>query len=87
VQELTPDLARRLEAPDTQGVVTDVEEGSPADEVGIRPGDVILEVNQRKITSPKDYRAAVTRTGDAESVLLLVRRGGSAMYVVMQPEG
>jgi serine protease Do len=88
VQELTPELARRLEVPNARGVVvTDVEEGSPADEVGIRPGDVILEVNQQKITSLEDYRAAVQRTGDAESVLLLVRREGSAMYMVMQPEG
>jgi S1-C subfamily serine protease len=48
---------------------------------------VILEVNLQKITSLKDYRAAVRRTRDAESVLLLVRREGSAMHVVMQPEG
>jgi serine protease Do len=88
VQELTPELARRLEVPNARGVVvTDVEEGSPADEVGIRPGDVILEVNQQKITGLEDYRAAVQRTGDAESVLLLVRREGSALYVVVQPEG
>ncbi|HEX9867973.1 MAG TPA: DegQ family serine endoprotease [Candidatus Tectomicrobia bacterium] len=88
VQELTPEFARRLEMPNARGVVvTDVEEGSPADEVGIRPGDVILEVNQQKITGLEDYRAAAQRTGDAESVLLLVRREGSALYVVVQPEG
>jgi serine protease Do len=88
VQELTPELARRLEVPNARGVVvTDVEEGSPADEVGIRPGDVILEVNQQTITGLEDYRAAVQHTGDAESVLLLVRREGSALYVVVQPEG
>jgi serine protease Do len=88
VQELTPELTRRLEVPNARGVVvTDVEEGSPADEVGIRPGDVILEMNQQKITGLEDYRAAVQRTGDAESVLFLVRREGSALYVVVQPEG
>src|SRR3974377_904064 len=45
VQELTPDLAKRLGLPAGQGVVVaQVSPGSPADEAGLRQGDVILEV-------------------------------------------
>ncbi|MGH8067543.1 MAG: PDZ domain-containing protein [Candidatus Entotheonellia bacterium] len=67
VQELTPELARRLEVPTTQGVVvTGVVEGSPADEVGIRRGDVILEANQQQITNVQDYQTAVQRAGDTQ---------------------
>jgi len=77
VQELTPDIARSLGLPSAQGVVvTGVEEGSPTDEVGIRRGDVILEVNQQKIANLQDYREALGRVGEEEPVLLLMRRGG-----------
>ena len=88
VQELTPELARRLEVPNAQGVVvTEVATGSPADEVGIRRGDVILEANQQQITNVQDYRAAVQRAGNAQAVLFLISREGNAMYVAVQPEG
>jgi serine protease Do len=87
VQELTPEIARSLGLPSVQGViVSDVAEGSPADEVGMRHGDVILEVNQQKVTSLRDYHAALGREEDAESVLFLIRRGDSVMYVALRSE-
>ena len=80
VQDLTPEVARSLGLSDTQGViVTDVEEGSPADQVGMRRGDVILEVNQQKITNLQDYRATLGRTGETKSLLFLVRRGDNTV--------
>jgi serine protease Do len=87
VQELTPEIARSLGLPSVQGViVSHVVEGSPADEVGVRRGDVILEVNQQKVTSLQDYQAALGRVEDAESVLFLIRRGDSVMYVALQSD-
>jgi serine protease Do len=87
VQDLTPEVARSLGLSDTQGViVSDVEEGSPADEVGMRRGDVILEVNQQKITNLQDYRVTLGRTGETKSLLFLVRRGDNTVYVALRPE-
>jgi serine protease Do len=85
VQELTPEIARSLQVTDTKGlVVTDVEEGSPAEEAGIRRGDLIVEVNQKKVENLRDYRAALGRLGGADSLLLLVRRGGNVLYVALK---
>jgi serine protease Do len=85
VQELTPEIARSLRLTDTKGlVVTNVEEGSPAEEAGIRQGDVIVEVNQKKVENLRDYRAALGRVGGADSLLLLVRRGGNVLYVALK---
>jgi serine protease Do len=85
VQELTPEIARSLRVTETKGlVVTNVDEGSPADEAGIRQGDVIVEVNQRKVESLRDYRAALGRVGSADSLLLLVRRGGNVLYIALK---
>jgi serine protease Do len=87
VQDLTPEVARSLGLSDTQGViVSDVEEGSPADEVGMRRGDVILEVNQQQMTNPQDYRATLGRAGETKSLLFLVRRGDNTAYVALRPE-
>jgi serine protease Do len=85
VQELTPEIARSLGMSESKGVVvTNVEDGSPADEAGVQRGDVVLEVNQKKIQTVQDYRAAIGRVGGSDSLLLLVRRGNNVLYVAMK---
>jgi serine protease Do len=85
VQELTPEIARSLGVSESKGiVVANVDDGSPADEAGIRRGDVIVEINQKKVENLRDYRAALGRVGSAESLLLLVRRGGNVLYVALK---
>jgi serine protease Do len=85
VQELTPEIARNLGVAESKGVVvTNVEEGTPAEEAGIRRGDVILEVNQKKVETLRDYRAALGRLGSADSLLLLVRRGSNVLYMALK---
>jgi serine protease Do len=85
VQELTPEIARNLGVSESKGViVTNVEDGTPADEAGIRRGDVILEVSQKKVENLRDYRAALGRVGSTESLLMLVRRGNNVLYVALK---
>jgi serine protease Do len=60
-------------------VVTEVASGSPADDAGLRPGDVIVQVNRRAVASVADVRRALG--GDARRALLLVRRGDASVYV------
>jgi serine protease Do len=67
-------------------VVIDVEEGSPADEGGLGRGDMILEVNRQNVNNVHDVRAALQRSPDAKSVLLLIRRGDNKIYVGLRPE-
>jgi serine protease Do len=75
VQELTPEIARSVGvSPQTQGVVVArVQEGSRAEAAGVQAGDVIPEVNQHKIYSLREYRAALGRVKDGNRVLFLVR--------------
>jgi serine protease Do len=85
VQELTPEIARNLGLSDSKGiVVTNVEDNGAAEEAGIQRGDVIVEINQRKVESIKDYQAALGRVGGADSLLLLVRRGNNVLYVALK---
>jgi serine protease Do len=60
--------------------VAGVQDGTPADRAGIRQGDVILEVNQSKVSSAKE---AAEKMKDSDSLLLLVQRGEGAFYVAL----
>jgi serine protease Do len=87
VQELTPQLAQQLGLePGTTGVViSDVSEGSPAAEAGLRPGDLITEVNRTAVQNMNDYQQALKKVKNGEHLLLLVKRGSGAFYAVLTP--
>ncbi len=86
VDELTPDVLQQLNLPaTTKGVVvTDVGDGSAAAEVGLRSGDVIQQVNKKPVNTVAEFQAAIRLAG-SRPVLLLVNRGGSTMFIVVEP--
>ena len=63
-------------------VVTEVTEGGPASEKGIRPGDVVVEVSQEDAASPTQVAKLVDAARDAgrKSVLLLVEGQGRLRF-------
>jgi serine protease Do len=83
VQDLTPEIAEQLGVEHDLGVlVTSVEPGSPAEEAGLRRGDLILEVDRTEVTSTSELQ---TRLGAAEDrALLLVRRGDATIFVPLK---
>jgi serine protease Do len=87
VQELIPQLAEELGfEPGTTGVViSDIESGSPASEAGLRPGDLIREMNRKGIENLDDYRQALNQAKKGDNLLLLIKRGSGALYVVLTP--
>ncbi len=87
VDQLTPQIARQLGLPaQTPGVVvTEVQPASPAEEAGLRRGDVIQEVNRKAVTSLEQFRSAVRQSG-SQPVLLLIDRGGDHVFVVVAPK-
>ncbi len=87
VEEITPELARKFGLESDNGVVvTRVLPGS-AMEAGIRTGDVITEVNRKKIDTIDSYREALADVKPGESALMLVQRGKNTVFVaVKMPE-
>jgi serine protease Do len=86
LQTLTEDLARSLGMPaDTRGaVVTDVLPGSPAAAAGLAPGDVIVEVDRKPVTSA-DEVVRMVREGGQKQHLLRVRNRSGSRFVPITP--
>ncbi|HSV90848.1 MAG TPA: DegQ family serine endoprotease [Nitrospiraceae bacterium] len=87
VRELTEELATRygLKASDRGVVVIRVKSGSTAEEMGVREGDLILEVNRKAVTSLKSYEQAASGLAKDQAVLLLLKRKGQAIYLTLRP--
>ena len=66
-------------------MISNISEGSPAAEAGLRPGDLISEVNRTAIKNLNDYQQALKKVKNGENLLLLVKRGSGALYVVLTP--
>ncbi len=83
VQDLTPEIARQLRLDFEEGViVTRVEQGSLAHQAGMKPRDVILEVNRTKISSVKEFKKTVKK--NRKSHLFLVQRGRNTLFVAIK---
>ena len=83
---LTPDARDQLNLPDRVrgAVVAQVAPGSPADQAGLRSGDVLIGVGDKPVDSP---RAAVSAIRDAtkgsHAMALRIMRDGHAGYVAV----
>lgn len=88
VQKVTPELSRRQGLSTTKGViVVEVKPGSPADQAGIEPGDIIREVNQRPVNTVKDFENSVRQSKKGDRLLLLVQRGDNAVFFALKKKG
>jgi serine protease Do len=85
VQEFTPQIAESLGLEGKDGVVvTSIEPGGPGDEAGFRPKDVILEIDRQPIGDLKDFRSATAKIKKGKSILFLIQRGGTTLFLAMK---
>jgi len=86
VREVTPQIAGALGLSPGAGVlVAGVVPGSGADRAGIRAGDLVTEVNRRKVQDVRAFRSALDQAGRDKPALLRVERAGEARYVAVSP--
>jgi serine protease Do len=86
VGDLTDDVRQQLRIPENvKGVaVESVRPASPAEDAGLAPGDVILELNRQPVASADKFVSAV-RASSSKDMLLLVWSHGGASYRVVHP--
>jgi serine protease Do len=87
-ENLTPKVAKQLGIKTDHGVViTEVEQGSPANLAGLSAGMVISEANRRAVSSVDDLRKALGEKSLAKGVLLLLHTPEGSRFVVIEAEG
>jgi serine protease Do len=85
LQQVTPDLARKYELPRSSGLlVVEVEIDTAADQAGLAPGDIILEIDRAPVKDFTTFAQKIDATGKGETVLLLIDRLGSTLFLTIK---
>ena len=81
IQDLNGDLAEYYNLKDQSGVlVADVVPGDPADKAGIKPDDIIIDVNGKKVTTGHELTAMTARLSVGDKATLTVLRDGKQKH-------
>ena len=81
IQDLNGDLAEYYNLKDQSGVlVADVVPGDPADKAGIKPNDIIVDVNGKKVTTGHELTAMTARLTVGDKATLTVMRDGKQKH-------
>jgi serine protease Do len=87
VENVTSEVAKELGLPWVKGlVITEVIPGSSADDMGLRRGDVILEVNRTEVSNANEWDGVISKLEPGNTLLLLIYRSGHTYYVPIKVE-
>ncbi len=82
MQEITPAIAESFGLENTQGVIiAGVPRGGPADKAGVKPGDVLLEIEGKPVADPQGMLNLVAALAPGSSATMKIRRQGRDMSV------
>jgi serine protease Do len=85
VVPINSDAARQMNVKGEQGlVVAEVKSNSPAEEVGLEPGMVILSVNRVYVNTVAEFNKALEGSAKTKKAVLLVKTGRFSQYVVLR---
>src|SRR5690242_6643658 len=84
VETITPSVSRELGLADARGVVVrGVRDSSPAEKAGIRPGDVITEMDHQPVATAADLKRLLAKHAKGAPVVVLLHRDGNSLYAAM----
>lgn len=84
VQEISPEISQSLGLESTDGaLISDLAPGGPAENAGLKRGDIIIEVDGKKITTmPELPKTIATYKPDTFATLRIIRNGNEKILKV-----
>ncbi|HPI92935.1 MAG TPA: DegQ family serine endoprotease [Deltaproteobacteria bacterium] len=80
IQEVTPEIARAVGLKEAKGaMVTSVYAGDPADKAGVKPGDVILRINEDEVADSRSLTKMIGSLKPESKVTITVFRDGRSL--------
>ncbi|MCJ7790200.1 MAG: PDZ domain-containing protein, partial [Candidatus Atribacteria bacterium] len=87
VEPVTAEIAKELGLPGVKGlVISEVVPGSSADDMGLQPGDIVLEANRTEVSSIGEWGKVINKLEPGNTLLLLVFRNQHTYYVPIKVE-
>jgi len=69
----------------TQGVVIkSIRDNGQAEQRGLRPGDILLQINENRINTGGDFKKTIARYAQQDSILVLIQRGPYGYYLNLE---
>ena len=85
VRDITPELAKRFEVGDDEGVIiTEIENDSAAAEKTISLGDIVTRINSTQVDSVKSFKAALEGVDLKKGVIVHLNSKGSQRFEVLK---
>jgi serine protease Do len=85
VEKITERTVYKYLLQSKQGVVvTKVQKGSSAEQVGLEPGDIIRQIDDIQIMNLTDFRKAMVRVNQKTSAVFLVQRRNRGYYITLE---
>jgi serine protease Do len=77
IQDISPGLAEKFELKERQGaLVSEVTPDSPADDAGLKPGDVVLELDGKPIRDSRNLKLQVAQIAPGKEIAVKISRDG-----------
>ena len=90
IADMTPEVRQQLQAPDDLhgAVIQRVVPGSPSDDAGLQPGEVIMGVDRHETKTASDVQKALASVPKGQDALVLIwANGGNTFRVLHSPQG
>jgi serine protease Do len=84
--ELTREIAKQLGLSKSEKgvVIVKVDSFSPAEDAGLKKGDVIQEINKKRIQKLEDFNKIVNNLRGGDTALLFINRNGNKFYITLK---
>jgi serine protease Do len=83
VESLTPEQRKQMEL-EKRGVLVREVEAGPARSAGIRPGDIMLMINNQDVTSAEQFAKLIKSLPAGKSVPVLIQRGDAPVFLPLK---